>query len=113
MKFWADENFRGDILRGILTIYPNLDIIRVQDTSLIQIKDPDLLEEAAKVGAILLSHDIKTIPTHANNRVAQGKLMPGVVIIHQLMPLKQAIDGLSVMIGAGNESDFINQVQYL
>lgn len=44
MKFWADENFRGDILRGILTIYPNLDIIRVQDTPLIQMKDPNLLE---------------------------------------------------------------------
>jgi predicted nuclease of predicted toxin-antitoxin system len=113
MKFWADENFRGDILRGILNIYPNLDIIRVQDTELMSIKDPNLLEEASKVGAVLLTHDIKTIPPYANQRVAEGKPMSGVLVMAQNIPVKRAIEELAIFIGASNENDFINRVEYI
>jgi len=110
MKFWADENFRGDILRGLLNQHPELDVIRVQDTYLMSIADPDLLEEASKVGAVLLTHDIRTIPPFANRRVAEGKPMSGVIVVAQNMPVKEAIYELAIFIGASREGDFINRV---
>ena len=39
MRLLADENFHGDILRGLLRIEPKLDIVRVQDTHLYQAAD--------------------------------------------------------------------------
>lgn len=113
MKFWADENFRGDILRGLLNQYPELDVVRVQDTHLMSTPDPDLLEEAAKIGAVLLTHDIRTIPPFANKRVAEGKPMSGVIVIAQNMPVKEAIHELAIFIGASQEDDFVNRVEYL
>jgi hypothetical protein len=54
MRFLADENFNNDVLRGILCAYPDLDIVRVQDTAFAGVDDPALLAEAASRGAILL-----------------------------------------------------------
>lgn len=34
LRFAADENFDGRIVRGLLRIFPDLDLIRVQDTTL-------------------------------------------------------------------------------
>ena len=113
MKFWADENFNGVILKGLLRLYPHLDIIRVQDTPLISMKDPDLLEEASLAGAILLTHDTKTIPPFANERIANGQLVVGVIAIPQSMAIGQAIEELAILIGAGTDQDFVNRVYRL
>lgn len=110
MKFWADENFNGAILKGLLQLYPHLDIIRVQDTPLISMKDPDLLEEAS---LILLTHDTKTIPPFANERIANGQLVVGVIAIPQSMAIGQAIEELAILIGAGTDEDFVNRVYRL
>ena len=34
LRFAADENFNGDIVRGLLRRNPNVDIVRVQDVGL-------------------------------------------------------------------------------
>lgn len=61
MRLLADENFHGDVLRGLLRVEPKLDIVRVQDTHLYQAADPVVLEWAAKEDCILLTHDVQTM----------------------------------------------------
>ena len=39
----SDENFDGDILRGLYRRLPTLDIIRVQDIGLSATPDPEIL----------------------------------------------------------------------
>lgn len=39
MRLLADENFNGDVLRGLLRLEPKLDIARVQDTEIYQAAD--------------------------------------------------------------------------
>lgn len=72
MKFWADENFNGRILKGILGVYPELDITRVQDTALMGLPDPELIVEAYQAGAILLTHDVKTLVPIAEAYLGAG-----------------------------------------
>jgi hypothetical protein len=59
LKFLADENFNNDILRGVLRLNPEIDIIRVQDTDLVAAPDPVVLAWAAEQGRVLLTHDVK------------------------------------------------------
>jgi hypothetical protein len=113
MKFLADENFHGDMLRGILAAFPELDIVRVQDTPLSGVDDPTLLEEAARQGAILITHDVQTMTKHAYDRIRAGLPMPGVIEVAEDTPIGQAIDDLKLMIGAGTPADFENQVKYV
>ena len=48
LRFAADENFNGNIVRGLLRRLPILDIIRVQDTALFRATDPRVLAWAAQ-----------------------------------------------------------------
>ncbi len=57
----SDENFHGDIVRGLQRRIPALDIIRVQDAGLAGIDDPSLLTFAFEQNRILLTHDRTTI----------------------------------------------------
>ena len=62
LRLVSDENFNGDIGRGLLRRHPELELVRVQDVGLMQRPDPDILEWAASQGRVLLSHDVSTVP---------------------------------------------------
>ena len=70
LKLVSDENFDGDILRGLYRRRPDLDVVRVQDVGLNATSDPDILEWAAVEGRILLTHDRDTMPYFAYQRVS-------------------------------------------
>jgi hypothetical protein len=63
IRLAADENFNNDIVRGILRRAPEIDIVRVQDAGLAMADDPTVLEWAAQMWRVLLTHDVATI-TH-------------------------------------------------
>ncbi len=81
LRLVSDENFNGDIVRGLLRRHAELELVRVQDVGLMQTPDPDILEWAASQGRVLLSHDASTVPPAAYGRVGDGKPMPGVFIV--------------------------------
>ena len=43
IKLVTDENFDGDLLRGLVRRLPELDVVRVQDVGLAQTPDPNIL----------------------------------------------------------------------
>jgi hypothetical protein len=94
LKLVSDENFNGDILRGLYRRCPELDVVRVQDVGLTAASDPDILEWAAAEDRILLTHDRDTMLYFAYSRVKAGQAMPGVFLVSDLMPTGQAIDEL-------------------
>jgi hypothetical protein len=113
MRFAADENFRGDILNGLLRSYPELDIVRVQDTEMYQADDQALLNWCAAENRILITHDVRTIPGFLNERVRLELPVPGVIEVAQGISAGQAIEELAVMLLAGNPADFENLVRYV
>jgi predicted nuclease of predicted toxin-antitoxin system len=57
LRLLSDENFNGDIVRGLFLRQPNLDLLRVQDVGLREVDDPAILDWAASNERILLTHD--------------------------------------------------------
>jgi hypothetical protein len=47
LKLMRDENFNGDILRGLYRRRPDLDVVRVQDVGLSACSDAAILAWAA------------------------------------------------------------------
>jgi predicted nuclease of predicted toxin-antitoxin system len=86
LRLAADENFNGDIVRGLLRRNPKLDIIRVQDVGLSGADDPSVLQWAADQGRVLVTHDISTLAKHASDRIAAGQPMPGVFEVSGNVP---------------------------
>jgi hypothetical protein len=113
MRFLADENFNGAILRGLRRQKPDVDVIRVQDTELFHADDPTILAWAADVDRILLTHDVETMVGLAYERVALGLPMPGVFELHDKVPIGQAIRSLMLVIDASKVEEWRDKISYL
>ncbi|MBC8009488.1 MAG: DUF5615 family PIN-like protein, partial [Burkholderiales bacterium] len=79
-------NFDNNVLRALRRENADVDIVRVQDTEMVQADDPDVLEWAANEGRILLTHDVRTMPHYAYERVRDNLPMLGIIAIQRSAP---------------------------
>ena len=113
MKFLTDENFEGDIFRGLLRRKPDLDIVRVQDVGLLEADDPTILDWADDQGRILLTHDRRTMPRFAYQRMSEGQTIAGLLVLKATIPIAQAIEDILLIEGVSTADEWINKVQDL
>lgn len=109
----ADENFNNAIVRGLLRVKPDLNIVRVQDVGLSSADDPVVLEWAANEDRVLLTHDVSTITGYAYERVDAGKYMPGVIEVSRKVPLGGAIDEILYIAEVCEHGELEGQIIYL
>ena len=113
LRLVSDENFNGDIVRGLVRRHPELEVVRVQDVGLMETPDSDILEWAANQRFVLLSHDISTVPPAANERVANGRHMPGVFIVPEQLPVGRAIEEILFLSLDAEPDEWNDQILYL
>lgn len=97
LRFLADENFHGLILRAFRQHNPRVDIVRVQDVGLSGADDPAVLAYAAQQGRLLLTHDVATVTAFAYERVRTGLPMPGVFEVDEDAPLARVLEDLRLL----------------
>ena len=108
-----DENLNHRILRGLLRTIPHLDYTLVPAVGLKGANDPAVLDFAAKENQILVTHDLRTIPKHAYERVKTGLPMPGVIAVPDDLPIGQVIGDLTVLVECAAPSEIRSLVIYL
>ncbi len=113
LSLLSDENFNGDIVRGLFFRQPNLDLVRVQDVGLQEVDDPSILAWAADNDRIILTHDRATMPEFAYERLVKEEPMIGLFVINDRMPIRQAIDELSLLIDCTEQAEWKGIVLYL
>lgn len=113
LKFLADEDLNNRILRGLLRLQPDLDIIRVQDTHLGGSPDQEVLEWATLHDRILVTHDVSTMTQFAYSRMRTGQTIAGIIEVPQSMPVGQAISDLLLMAEAYLPEELENRIAYL
>jgi predicted nuclease of predicted toxin-antitoxin system len=113
LRFAADENLNGHLLRGLRRRLPDLDVVRVQDTDVSGLGDPEVLAWAATEGRILLTHDVSSLTAAANERLKAGELLPGVIEVSLSQGLGRAIEELQLLAEAGTPEDCRDRVLYL
>lgn len=110
MKLAADENLNERILAGLRRRLPDLDSVSIQELGLTGALDPSVLDQAAAEDRVLLTHDHRTMPRFAYERVAAGEPMPGVVVVPNQMSIGVAIEDLLVLIQVGSPEDLRDRV---
>ncbi|MCP4664995.1 MAG: hypothetical protein GY849_01410 [Deltaproteobacteria bacterium] len=113
LRFLVDEDFDNDILRGLLRLLPELDIVRVQDVGLSGRNDASILQWAAEERRVVLTHDVSTMTAHAYARVSEGLPMPGLFAVSQSVPIGKAIEDLALLAECSLENEWEGQVRYL
>ncbi len=113
LRLLADENFNGDIVRGLLLRERAIDIVRVQDVGLAGRDDREILAWAAQHNRIILTHDRATMPDYAYERLASGQKMPGVFILHDRFPAGKAIEEILLVNSCTQQSEWSGRVIHL
>lgn len=109
----ADENFNGHVVRALRQREPRLDLVTVQEATLGEAEDPDVLAWAAQEGRVLLTHDRNTMGAYAFARIARGLPMPGVLVVRNNTPLRPLIEDLLDVARLSFEGEYEGQVRYL
>jgi hypothetical protein len=113
LRLAADENLISDIVRGLLRRNANINIVRIQDVGLSGADDPRVLAWAASEGRILITHDARSIPRYASQRIVEGLSMPGVFIVPQSISVGHAIENLLLLCEGTSAAEWEGLVLYL
>ena len=113
IRLLTDENIDNNIMRGLARRLPQLDFVSVRDVGLAGSPDLAVLKWAANEQRVILTHDRKTMVRDANQLVAQGEPMAGVIFVPDQLEIGRAINELEMVLGTSTESNMRDNVEYL
>jgi predicted nuclease of predicted toxin-antitoxin system len=110
IRYLADLNLNHAIVSGLRRREPALDILAGTEAGLEAKPDSEVLLFAAKDGRILVTHDIRTMPTHFSEMLASGVEIPGVLMLSQSLPVAEAIEELLLIWAVTEANEWINRI---
>jgi hypothetical protein len=113
VRLRADENFNGDVTRGLLLRAPDVDLVRVQDVGLQGADDANVLAWAADNGRIVLTHDRSTMPKFAIERIKRRAPMSGLFVVNDRTSVRETIEEHLLIDGSSDPTDWDGRIVYL
>jgi hypothetical protein len=112
VRFQADADLDGRILRGLRRIAPEIDCRTAADAGLAGLKDPDVLRISAESGRILVSQDRRTMPAHFARYVTEAR-SPGVILLRGAVPIAAAIEELVLIWNASDAEEWVGRLVWI
>lgn len=113
IRFAADEDLNNDVVRALRRALPEVNIVGVREAGRGGKPDPEVLAWAAAEARVVLTHDVTTMTRHALERVARGEPMPGVIAVHQRLPIGEVVDDLLLVASCSLATDWVDRVSFL
>lgn len=113
LRLLIDQDLDHDVLRGLIRRIPQLDAVTAFELGLSEATDPELLTRAAQEGRVIVTHDRKTMPTHAADIMDEGRNIAGLFVVPRSMPLRQALEDLELLVSCSENDEWVNVVRYL
>lgn len=113
IRLLADENFNGDILRGLQRRVPAIDVPRVQDLIIRGADDAAVLEWAAAEGRLVLTHDVSTLIDFAWKRVTSGRHHSGVAAVSQQAPVGAVVADLVLLVECSTNEEWADRILFI
>jgi len=112
-RFLADHDLNEHIVQGVLRRESLVTFIRARDVAMSDRPDSELLKYAAREGLIVVSHDVNTMPAEAFSRIAEGRPLPGLLMVHQSAPIGAIIEDIIAIWSASEGEEWANHVSFL
>ncbi len=112
IRFLADANFNQRIVAGLLLREPQIDFELPRNVIPEKMEDPLVLGLSAARGRIIVTHDVRTMPDHFGDFVAEQRC-PGMILVPKKMPIGAAIEDLLLIWQVSEAEEWINQMRRL
>src|SRR5579883_2344116 len=113
LRLLIDQDFNQRILRGLKQRVSNIDAVTAFEVGLSAASDEELLRWAAKEGRVIVTHDRRTMPDHATNRILSGEKMSGVIVAPRRLPIIEAINDLEIIAVCSGADEWENWIRFL
>lgn len=111
IRYQADNDLDRRIIDAVTRLSPESDFKTAPEAGFhLGTPDAEVLRVAAADDRVLVSHDLRTLPQHFGEFIAE-RLSPGVVIIRQEVAIRDAALRLQFFQEAGTPEDFINTIR--
>lgn len=109
--FQADNDVDRRIIDAVMRLAPECDFKTAPEAGFhTGTPDPEVLRIAAEDNRVLVSHDLKTLPRHFGEFIAQHN-SPGVIIIRQEVAIRDAALWLEFFYEVGAPEEFVNTIR--
>ena len=112
VRFQADADLDGRILRGLRRAAPEIDIRTAPDAALDGLSDPEVLRVSADSGRILVSQDRRTMPAHFARFVTTAQ-SPGVILLRDGISISNAIEELVLIWNASEPEEWMDRLLWI
>ena len=112
IRFLADANFNQKIVVGLLLREPHIDFELPQNVIPEKMEDPEVLELGSARDRIIVTHDVRTMPDHFSDFVAE-KSCPGMILVPKKLAIGAAIEDLLLIWQVSEAEEWLNQMRRL
>lgn len=112
-RFLADEDLRFEIVLAVRRLEPAIDFPTVIELGRAGSTDEQVLEFAHAEGRILVSHDVNSLRGLADQRVADGSGVTGVLLTAQTNPTRKIAETIHAIWGASEDDEWSDRVVFI
>ena len=115
LRYLLDENISLAVRNQLLFREPTMDVFRVggENAPPYGTSDPAILAWIAETGYVLVSRNRRTMPIHLEAHLAQGKHVPGILLLKRRMSMGQLIEELLMIWHASEPEEYYDHIRYL
>lgn len=113
LRFQADNDLRFGIVKAVRRREPSIDFVSAQEAGLDGVPDPVLLDRVAVDGRVLVSHDRRTMIDHFRDHLAEGKSIPGLLIVSQGAAIGEVVEAMVYLWALADPDEVRDQAHYL
>ncbi len=101
-------------MAAVLRLEPAIDFQQAQYDAFHGVDDQAVLQRAAELGRILVTHDKGTMPGQLADFLAESNSSPGVIIvIPQDAPIREVAETLVLIWGATKSDEWANRIEII
>lgn len=112
-RFLADEDLRFEIVLAVRRLEPAIDFPTVTELGRASSTDEQVLEFAREEGRIVVSHDVNTLRGLADERIADGRGVSGVLLTAQRNPTREVAETIHAIWGASEADEWVDRVVFI
>ena len=109
IKFLADAGLSELIVSGVIRAEPSVDFLDANAAELESVSDDEVLAIAAREQRILVTPDLKTMPSHFAVFLSHSE-SPGVLLLSQKTSVADAIEALLLVWLASDQGEWVNRI---
>lgn len=113
LRLLFDQNLNQNILRGLISRIPSVDVVTAAEVGLSAASDTEILAWAATQQRVTVTHDYKTMPGFAAQIMDSGGQTGGLILISQKLATRDVLGDLEVIVLCSEQEEWTNFILYL